>query len=65
MEFSIDSEDSFSISETYYLRGISLENLNLRIEATDSFSLAIDHAAKSGNESIVALAFLKISELQS
>ena len=59
-----DSENSYHISETYYLRGISLDNMNLRKEAIESFSLAIDYGAKSGNEQIVALAFSKISEFQ-
>jgi tetratricopeptide (TPR) repeat protein len=60
----VDSENSYYISETYYLKGISLDNLGLRKEAIESFSLAIDHAAKAGNEQIVALAFSKISEFQ-
>jgi len=56
--------DSFYLSETYYIRGISLENLNMRTEAIESYSLAIDNGAKSGNERIVALAFSKLSEYQ-
>ncbi|MCC7573084.1 MAG: tetratricopeptide repeat protein [Candidatus Methanofastidiosum sp.] len=59
-----DSGNSYYISETYYLRGISLDNMNRRKEAIESFSLAIDHGAKAGNEQIVALAFSKISGFQ-
>ncbi|KYC45895.1 MAG: photosystem I assembly protein Ycf3 [Candidatus Methanofastidiosum methylothiophilum] len=59
-----DSDNSYLISETYYLIGICLENLGRKNEAIESYSLAIDYGAKSGNEQIVALSFSKISEFQ-
>jgi len=64
LEIAFILNDSFYLSETYYIRGISLENLNMRTEAIESYSLAIDNGAKSGNERIVALAFSKLSEYQ-